>query len=633
MADSGLRDALSRLFSSNVVVRNVGGDEIKIVDTSNIQDISRDYSNGGGFGGAGGGSAGYNARGGSQTQGFGGGIGGGSPYPDDYPRFHRYHDYELMDQDPIVSSALDFYADESVRKDEHGDVVTIKSPHASVERILKNLYNDILNIEHNLRSWVREMVKYGDTYLKVDIDYSNKQSYGVINVQPLSPYHVTRVEGNDPSDPYEVTFQYDGPGGEEEFGYWELAHFSLRDTQYAPYGRSVLEGGRQTWRRLTMMEDAMLIHRLMRAPERRVFKIDVGNIEPKAVEPYINRTIEELKSQPLVDPDTGEYDLDFNLMNMMDDYYMPVRGRDDATEINTLGGLNWDGINDIEYLRQKLMSGLRVPNAFLGYERDIEGKATLAQESIKFANMVEQIQKVMTSELTKIGIIHLFSQGIRDERLVDFKLGLTHPSHFVEEQRINILEQKYKLARDIEDRNLHSTDWIMKNVFNMTEEEIERERRLKVDDWKREFRKDQLTREGNDPIKTGQSFGTPGDLAMSGKSEVEGFDLEGEENEDVPKEEDPEYNPLDPGSSHEMPSSDDMRTTPGDVDHEYQGTGPLSAEGMEKHRRLISETYEREREEFNRESLTEEEVDDMLEDIDWMQEEEVLGHENPLDDI
>jgi hypothetical protein len=625
---AGLRSALETLFSSNVVVHNVGGDDIKVVDTSNIQSISRDHM-----------GSGHQMRSGAGS-GAGGGVGGMSgigtgqgAYADSLPRRRLYHDYELMENDAIISSALDFYADESVVEDEHGDVLTIETEHPEVKKILHNLYYEVINIEFNLRSWIREMAKYGDSFIRLYIDYESGDQMGVYNVDVLSPYHVDRVEGEDPSNPFEVKFQYDGPMGEAELGYWEVGHFSMRDSAFAPYGRSCLEGARKTFKRLTMMEDAMLIHRIMRAPERRIFKIDVGNIQPGKVDSFMQKTMQELKSQPLVDPETGEYDLEFNLMNMMDDYYMPVRGREDGTEVSTLNSLNWQAIEDVEYLRKKMMSALRVPNAFLGYEQDIEGKATLAQESIKFANLINQIQKVVTNELTKIGIIHLFSQGIRDERLVDFSLDLTHPSHFVEQQKIDLLESKYSLARTIEDQNLHSTEWAMKNLFNMDQEEIKKERRRKVEDWKREFRKEQLTREGNDPVKTGQSFGTPGDLAMSGASELEAYEDPPEE--DVPEEnEDEPYslspddpNPLSMDDGSDDQSSSDFKTTSGEVTHNYQGGSPLAAalSHSERHRELINETLNVDQGDVKADEGTpEEKLDKQLEDYDWMREDNVV---------
>lgn len=620
---NGLRSALKTLFSSNVVVHNVGGDDIKVVDTSNVQSQSSATSSpprsGGGISGA------PNIGGMS-------GIGQGqSAYADSLPRRRLYHDYELMENDAIVHSALDFYADEAIVEDEHGDVLTIETEHPEIEKILHNLYYEVLNIEFNLRSWIRDMAKYGDSFIRLYIDYESSNQMGVYNCDVLSPYHVDRVEGDDPSNPFEVKFQYDGPKGEGELGYWEVGHFSMRDSSFAPYGRSCLEGARKVFKRLTMMEDAMLIHRIMRAPERRIFKIDVGNVADGKIDSYMENIMNELKSQPLIDPETGEYDLEFNLMNMMDDYYLPVRGQNDNTQVDTLNSLSWNGIEDIEYLRQKMMSALRVPNAFLGYERDIEGKATLAQESIKFANLINQIQKVVANELTKIGIVHLFSQGIRDERLVDFSLGLTHPSHFVEQQKIDLLESKYSLARSVEEQNLHSTEWAMKNLFNMNNEEIKTERKRKMKDWKREFVKEQITREGNNPIKTGMSYGTPGDLAMSGASELSNFENTDEEEINEPGEDEGySLSPDNPFDDAEQ-SSSDFKTTSGDVTQNYQGGSPLAAamknaqdssnliqESVRKHSGLVEQTYG---EDANDTQKTD------YPDVDWMKEEHVIKEE------
>ena len=619
MAESGLRSALQTLFSSNVVVHNVGGDQIKVVDTSGIQSTAQNYM-----------GSGPNIHSGKSS---GSGLmGGGMPgmsqgsgaYADSLPRRRLYHDYELMDKDPIVNSALDFYASESIVEDDHGDVLTIETDHPQVNKILHNLYYEVLNIEFNLQSWIRDMCKYGDSFIRLYIDYESENQMGIYNCDVLSPYHVERVEGEDPTNPFEVKFAYDGPKGEGEFGYWEVGHFSMRDSAYAPYGKSQLEGARNTFKRLKLLEDAMMIHRIMRAPERRVFKLDVGNLQPGKIDSFMEKTKQELKSQPLVDPETGEYDLEFNLMNMMDDYFMPVRGRDDGTEISTLNSLNWQAIEDVEYLRQKMMSALRVPNAFLGYEQNIEGKNTLSQQSIKFGNAVSNIQKIVANELTKIGIVHLFSQGIRDERLVDFSLGLTHPSHFLEQQKIDLLESKYQLVRTAEDQNLHSTEWLMKNVFNMNQKEIKKERLRKIEDWKREFVKEQLTREGNNPLKTGMSYGTPGDLAMSGASELEHFEEPPEEGVEP---EDEEGYSLGPDNPFEKQSDSDFKTTSGDVTHNPQGGSPLAAglaKAQKHHSSLIQESLEDPETSSAEEVLSESELDEQLRRFEWLREENVV---------
>ena len=248
-------------------------------------------------------------------------------------------------------------------KNEFDQVLTITCQNENVQKILHNLFYDICNIEFNLWPWIRNMAKYGDSFLKLDI----AEGYGVVNVVPLSSYEMTREEGEDPTDPYKVTFKQDGGTGQFEYQNFEIAHFRLlSDSNYVPYGRSMLENGRKIFKQLTLMEDAMLIHRIMRAPEKRIFKIDVGNIPPREVEQFMQKIINKMKKIPVVDQKTGEYNLKYNVESVTEDFFLPVRGGDSGTEIETLPGLsNNDQIDDIEYLRNKLMASLRIPKAFL----------------------------------------------------------------------------------------------------------------------------------------------------------------------------------------------------------------------------------------------------------------------------
>jgi len=532
MAESTLGKALSRLFSSNVIARDMGGDELKIVDPNNVQSIGSQYQqssykgmhSGGGQSGYGYGGQGYGAYGysGFDESAPGSTIGYLSS------RQYLYRDYESMDTDSIISSALDMYADETVTEDEYGDVLTISSNDQEVKDILEDLFYNRLDIEFNMRWWVRSMCKYGDTYLKVEVS----EEEGVLMVQPLSPYEMTRIEGEE-DDPYSTKFQYDGLEDSPEFEFWEILHFRLSsDGNYLPYGKSILEGARRTWKQLMLMEDAMLVHRVMRAPERRVFKIDVGNLEPDAVDTFMSQIVQEIDKTPLVDHETGEYNLQYNMTNMIEDYYVPVRGGDTGTEINTLSGIQYNAIEDIEYLRKKMMTSLRIPNAFLGYEEELEGKATLAQQNIKFAHQIENIQKIIVSELRKVAIVHLYSLGITDQRLLDFELSLTNPSTVRESEYLDLINQKVDLARTITELPIFSTQWIYEEIFDLSDEEIKRQRELKVDDKKRKFRFEQLEREGNDPIKTGVSFGTPHDLAQSGSADIKPLALDMEEKEE-----------------------------------------------------------------------------------------------------
>ena len=284
-------------------------------------------------------------------------------------RNELFRDYELMDADPIISSALDIYSDESTIDNIQGQILKIKTDNSKVHDILHNLFYDIINIEFNLWSWLRNLTKYGDFFLELDI----VDKYGIVNVKPLSAYMVFRLENHDPSQPKLVQFEVDEEGKKNLKENYEVAHFRLvSDSNYLPYGKSMLEGARRVFKQLVLMEDAMLIHRIMRAPEKRIFKIDIGNIPPNEVENFMNKIIDKMKKIPVIDQNTGDYNLRYNIESTTEDYYLPVRGSDSGTEIDTLQGLSNEGaIDDIEYLKNKMMAALKIPKAFLGYEEGI----------------------------------------------------------------------------------------------------------------------------------------------------------------------------------------------------------------------------------------------------------------------
>src|SRR5210317_1912330 len=432
-----------------------------------------------------------------------------------------------MDKDSIISSVLDIYSDECTLKNDMGDVLRINSSDEKLKKTLHNLFYDVLNIEFNLWSWVRGMNKYGDYYLYLDID----DELGIVNASPLSAYETRREEGYDMDNPYSVRFEVEEQNtnaisqrnNTKFLESFQVAHFRLlTDTNFLPYGRSLLEGARKTWKQLILMEDAMMIHRIMRAPEKRIFKSDIGNIPPAVFDTYMQNIIDQMKKVPDVDETTGEYNLKFNLQNILEFYYLPVSGGQSGTEIASLSGMEFGGIDDIEYLRNRMMAALKVPKAFIGYEEGVEGKATLAQEDIRFARSVERIQKIVLSELTKIAIVHLYSQGYTDEQLVNFELELTNPSIIYEQEKANLWSEKISLASDIKDLKMVSQDWVYKNIFNMSEDEWKEEQFKVINDLKLGFRHDQIESEGNDPVKTGESFGTPHDLATLQQSGDDG---------------------------------------------------------------------------------------------------------------
>ena len=518
MANTNLLPRLKRLFSTDVIIRNDGGVGLKVMDVNKIQQsgkyetnslvdrFSRIWTN-------------------THTSIYG----YQSSFNYQTLRPTLYSEYDAMDTDAIVASALDIIADESTLKNDMGEILQIRSSDEDIQKILYNLFYDVLNVEFNLWPWVRGMCKYGDFFLKLEIS----EKFGVYNVIPFNAFHIERQDGYDSDNPSGVRykFQPDGVSSPSNYGYYnvpnsanqanevyfdnyEMAHFRLlTDTNFLPYGRSYLEPGRKLFKQYTMMEDAMLIHRIVRAPEKRIFYINVGNIAPGEVENFMQKTISKMKRTPYIDQQTGDYNLKYNMQNLLEDFYIPVRGNDQATKIDTTKGLDYAGIEDVSYLRDKLFAALKVPKAFMGYEKDLTGKATLAAEDIRFARTISRIQSIMVSELTKIALVHLYSQGYTDENLTNFELSLTNPSIIFEQEKIALLKEKVELANSMMENKLLPSDFIYEHIFQFSEDKFDEYKDLIMQDAKRKFRLAQIENEGNDPLETGKSYGTPHDLA------------------------------------------------------------------------------------------------------------------------
>jgi hypothetical protein len=412
-------------------------------------------------------------------------------------RRELFRDYDAMDSDPILASALDIYADECTTKNEYGEVLQIKSSNENVKEILHNLFYDVLNVEFNLWPWTRNLTKYGDFFLGLEI----AEGQGVINVVPQSVYYAERLEGYDPNNSNSVKFKVEQDRtGKIDWENYEMAHFRLlSDTNFLPYGKSMIESARRIWKQLTLMEDAMLIHRIMRAPEKRIFKIDIGNINPTEVDNYMQKIINKMKKVPFVDKNTGDYNLKYNMQNLTEDFFLPVRGGDSGTSIDNLGGLEYAATEDIEFLQKKLFAALKVPKAYLSYDESISGKATLAAEDVRFARTIERIQRTIVSELTKIAIVHLAAQGIDDIEMVNFELSLTNASTIYEQEKVNLWSEKVRLASDIQALKMLSKDWVYSNLFGMSDVDKDEEKVKLINDLKDTFRYNAIENDGNDP--------------------------------------------------------------------------------------------------------------------------------------
>ena len=458
-----------------------------------------------------------------------------------YDRMSRYSDFSEMETTPEIASALDIYAEETVSVDDKGQSLHIHSDNRKIQEILENLFYDVLNIEFNLVMWVRNLCKYGDFFLYIEVD----PQYGVTHAFPIPIAEIEREEGFDPEDPAAVRFRWVSRGN-QTLENWQIVHFRLLGNDaFLPYGSSVLESARRIWRQLILIEDAMLVYRVIRAPERRVFYIDVGNVAPEDIPNYMKQAQDNLKRNKVIDKDNGRVDLRYNPLSVDEDYFLPVRGSENGTKIDTLaGGQNTAAIEDVEYIQKKLFAALKIPRAYLGYDEDVGSKATLAQEDIRFSRAIQRIQKTIISELNKLAIVHLYSHGFVEEDLLDFDLRLSNPSSIAQQQKLELISTRFDIAgkapEGVVDRN-----WIRKNVMGLTNADIENIEKGREEDKLRDLELEATTSEatgGGDDALGGEDAGEepPADLfasddrgssLLTGLKDKESTDDEEEENE------------------------------------------------------------------------------------------------------
>lgn len=399
-------------------------------------------------------------------------------------RIASYMDYEAMEFTPEIAVALDIMSEESSTLNEQGNIMSIYSDSSRIKKVLEDLFFNIIDIHSNLPMWTRNTCKYGDNFVYLKIDYKS----GIIGVNQLTNLDIERKESN--SFPFQSQ-NMEGMGDDTkkrevkfilkdkniEFNAWEIAHFRLLgDDRKLPYGTSVLEKVRRIWKQLLLAEDAMLVYRVTRAPERRVFKVYVGNIDDADVEAYVQKVANKFKRTQTADRETGQTDIRYNTLAVDQDYFVPVRDPNASMPIETLpGASNLDQIADIQFIQRKMVTALRVPKTFLGFEEAVGEGKNLALMDIRFARTINRIQQAMIQELNKIAIIHLYILGFHDE-LNNFKLTLNNPSTQGEMLKVEQWKEKVLLYKDLtgSDGGIAPTShtWAKKNIFNWSSDEI-----------------------------------------------------------------------------------------------------------------------------------------------------------------
>ena len=387
-------------------------------------------------------------------------------------RAERYTDFEQMEYMPELASALDIYADEMTTSNSYEKMLRISCMNLEIKTILESLFYEVLNIEFNCFGWARSMCKYGDFFLYLDVD----EKMGVTSIVGLPNNEVERLEGQDPTNPNYIQYQWNGAG--MTFENWQVAHFRiLGNDRHAPYGTSILDPGRRIWRQLVLLEDAMIAYRVVRAPERRIFQIDVGNIPPQDVPQYMEKVKTEMKRNQLVDAATGRVDLRYNPLSLEEDYFIPMRGGVGSDIKSLPGAASLNDIDDVKYLRDKLFAAIKIPQSYLtNLEGDTEDKTTLAQKDIRFARTIQRLQRSIITELEKIAIVHLYTLGFRGQDLLSFNLSLNNPSRLAELQQLEYLRTKFETATSIPE-GTYSKRWVAHNILGLSDEEFLRNQR------------------------------------------------------------------------------------------------------------------------------------------------------------
>lgn len=392
-------------------------------------------------------------------------------------RLGSYSDFENMEFFPEIATALDIYMDESCTLNKEGKMLNISSSSSRIKNELTKLFEGNLNIHSNLPMWIRNTVKYGDNMLFLNI----REGLGVVEAKQLPNFEIERKEHDflssiksDESTPIKFIWR----GHNLEFNIWQMAHFRLLgDDRKLPYGTSLLEKCRRIWKQLLLAEDSMLVYRVTRAPERRVFKIYVGNIEDEDVAGYVNDIANRFKRSSLIDPQTGQIDLRYNQAANDQDFFIPVRDENAPNPIDTLAGAqNLGDIEDIEYLQKKLCIALRVPRTFLGFDDAVGEGKNLSLMDVRFSRTVNRVQQSIINELNKIAIIHLHMLGFDDD-INNFSLSLNNPSTQAKMLEIEQEQIKTTLFKDLvsdagDGFKVKSRTRALKEVFGWSEEEI-----------------------------------------------------------------------------------------------------------------------------------------------------------------
>lgn len=411
----------------------------------------------------------------------------------------RYVDYEEMDDYPEIASAVDIYADDASQPDTQLQrTVWVTSFDKTLQGLLDDLFHVRLRMDEEIWEIVRSLSKYGNDYEEMLVTQN-----GVVGLNFLPAPTVRRVEGPrgelygfvqdfqgrfgySPQEFQKILAQRTDairqaiqPGSARSPGTqfqqvsalepWEVAHFRLRGKhRRSIYGYSLLEPGRWIWKRLMLMEDASMIYRLQRAPERYAFYVDVGDLPPAEALAFVNKIRQQHKKKRFVNPMTGKLDLKYETLSPDDDFWVPVRKGVEGTRIEVLGGPSWQHMDDIEYFQKKLFAALKVPKAYLAQD-ETTARAVLSSEDVRFARTVLRVQREVRNGLRKVARTHLAALNI-DPYATEYAIHMTVPSAIFELAQLEVRNARADLAARM--REHVSLRWVLEHVYQLSDEDI-----------------------------------------------------------------------------------------------------------------------------------------------------------------
>jgi hypothetical protein len=403
-------------------------------------------------------------------------------------RRERYLRFDEMDNYPEIGTAFDIYADDATQKNLQNTRWTVHSDnHLVVDEVNKMFAH--LQMDRIYWDIVRNTCKYGDCFIETILDVNNPKK-GLQRIKVLNPNFIIRVENE---YGYLTDFLQEIPDDNDWAAYGsaasnmagskfitldrnQIVHFRLRtaDPSYYPYGKSMAALAIRIFRSLKLMEDAMLIYRLARAPERRIFYIDVANMPATKAEMFMEKVKEKFKKEKYYNTNDGTVDSRYNPLSADEDFFVPTRGNQ-GTKIDTLpGAQNLGEVDDVRYFRDKLLAALKIPKDYIvEKDKSPERKANLSQLDAKFARVITRVQQQVEVGFEQIAKRHLALVGYPASLVKEVKIVLPDPSDTYTKRKMEIDEQKARVVQAVVGLGIFPKKTIYKEFYDMTDEEIQ----------------------------------------------------------------------------------------------------------------------------------------------------------------